>query len=273
MKNTTIILTAFLLNGFISQAQLGLLEVEGEDSAAINIQSPSYLNSTSLNLLSGELNNSFTHYTIRNENDLLNIDAHSDFNNEPNEQVVTINIDGTIRSKSYICPNSITQTSLDGCLRFQNDRLEVFANGDWNQLAFVGPPSCDNFAISYPTINQSFSQQFSIDLMNRFVVTVNFSEAVDVSTLVNSNTFIVSNGGFNLPGSLLVSSDGLTATWTSTNSFLTFCSFNPDCLINFQLIGTDNGNGAIQNLNGCNLDGDLDGNEGGNFTTIFGILG
>lgn len=43
--------------------------------------------------------------------------------------------------------------------------------------------------------------------------------------------------------------------------------------MNLQLIGTDTGSGAIEDANGCNLDGDNDGNTGGNYSTTFGILG
>ena len=73
------------------------------------------------------------------------------------------------------------------------------------------------------------------------------------------------------PGRLEFSSDRKVVTFTTTNPSHELCSFDIDCFFTLKLLGT--GENVITDDEGNNLDGDGNGQPGGDFQTTFTILG
>lgn len=180
-----------------------------------------------------------------------------------------INADGGIKVGD-------TNSTANGTIRFHNDQLQVRINNQWLDICTGSCQqqlNCNPFYVQSPAANQSFSQDFSVNANDQIVITVDFNQAVDPTTLVMGENFNFSASGFAglIPGVTTWNSDYTTVTFVSGPSYPNFCSFNPSCEFTLVIIGT--GVNGVKDASGCNLDGDNDGNPGGNWTTTFGLLG
>lgn len=276
MKN--LLLTIFTLVLFTTNifAQLGTIEVGDNNNAILRAKTPQYYLPTEVQLHSGDstILGGYTQYNIRNENDILNIDVTSDL--LPEDSVLGLvrifNTGDIITTGAISVGNSNLETN--GSIRFNGTSYQAYLNGTWNNICLgCAPTGCNDFEVSSPNANASFSQEFSINASNQMVINVIFNEPVNTATVTLESTFIFTSGGTNIPGNITWNGSNTIATFTSSTTYGNFCAFTPDCFMQLQLIGTDNGNGAIENSNGCNLDGDNNGTQGGNYTTTFGILG
>jgi len=168
-----------------------------------------------------------------------------------------------------------TTSAIDGTIRYDGTNLQAHIGGTWQNVC-VGnctPVDCNNFNITFPPANQNFSQDFSINGSNQVIINITFNTAVNPATVVSGSTLIVQSGGTTVPGTISWNGSNTVATFITNADFFSFCIFSPDCFMNLQLIGTNAGNGTIEDANGCTLDGDGNGTQGGNYSTTFGILG
>lgn len=162
-----------------------------------------------------------------------------------------------------------TDCDQEGTIRFDGSNLQVYIGGSWLNISTV---DCDLFNVLSPPANQTFSQEYDINVFNQVVINIRFNRPVNPSTVVVGSTLTLTSGGSSIPGSITWNGSNTIATFTTTPEYSEFCSFTPDCFMPLQLIGTNTGSGAIEDSNGCNLDGDGDGAQGGNYTTTLGIF-
>jgi len=75
-------------------------------------------------------------------------------------------------------------------------------------------------------------------------------------------------------GTVEMSNGNKTVTFTSAETAASICSDGGgDCTFSFYVIGTDSGNGTVQDTNDMILDGDEDGEPGGNYVLNLIIIG
>jgi hypothetical protein len=114
----------------------------------------------------------------------------------------------------------------------------------------------------YPTNSQHFQV-----LNNKIAITVRFNKSVNKNSVIAQSSFQVKMETDNNASGTIQWVNDRELVWTSTQNAHDLCIFNPDC--NFILIITE----SVTDTAGHKLDGDQDGNPGGNFTHIFTIVG
>jgi hypothetical protein len=121
------------------------------------------------------------------------------------------------------------------------------------------------FAEGYETINPSAT--FAVDTEGYVHISITFNRAMDVSSIVSEQT-IYFEGSTVAPGTISISEDQRTLDFVSTEIFSSFGTQMSGAsytayLFNLIMLGDDAGNGAVLDSNGMSLDGDEDGEEGG----------
>lgn len=294
MKKIILLLIVFTNTISLSMAQHNAyLDIEGIDTANVCLKTSSISNPTILELATGDTSSVHTHFYIRNQSDALRVDVRSDLlsggsqnldgkRNENDIQkeknlydphttdIMRLDYLGNMRITGNIQLNDDPSSpSLEGSIRYNQingyGRIEGYVNGSWKSIC----PSCPNAHINSPNANQTFSQEYQINSSNQVVITVEFSAPIDPNTVVygSSISLLSTPSGTLIPGTLSWNSNHTQLTFTSTNDFGSFCNFSPNCI--FTLNMTD----SIISKQGCAIDGNGNGEEGGDFTTSFGILG
>lgn len=254
-------------------AQDGLMEVFGTNSATMSANTEAINLPTQVELNSGESGAVYTHFNIRNETDQLHIDVDSDlFGGIPAPSQVIIDVTGDITTQGNLTLGN-GASSANGTLRYDGTNLQVRLDNEWVNICTGActPLDCNDFSVVSPASNQTFSQNFSLNGSNQVVIEIEFNRAVNTSSVVVGQNFNFSSGGSAVPGTISWNTTSTVATFTTNASYTSFCAFTPDCFMTLDLIG--NGPNGIEDANGCMLDGDSNGVEGGNWTTTFGILG
>lgn len=125
-------------------------------------------------------------------------------------------------------------------------------------------PACDSLLIvEYPHPDEDPFLFLYTDENGTGLVTLNFNKPVDPATFILGETFVFQSAGSDIEGTLSFRSGNMVVEFTSSSSSGDFCSFEPDCFITLSLIGS--GPQVIKDADGCRLDGDYDGIEGGNY--------
>lgn len=128
------------------------------------------------------------------------------------------------------------------------------------------------FTVTFPAAMQTTSQDFSIDAGNHLVISVKFSEDVDMSTLVpQTNVILVTEKIANAPITIAAGNSADEIIITSVDVVGDLLIFDADGFFSLQ-IGSVGGD-TIRSTSGAVLDGDADGLPGGDYTTQFVLLG
>lgn len=198
-------------------------------------------------------------------------------------QIVEIGAD-----KVYALPsglNGVTITGLTNGTSYEFEVVAVDANGNKSnavtttatpRTAFLvaepyqneyEPSVYVNYSDGYQTIAPSAT--FGVDTLGKIHITVSFNRPLDVSTVLSEQTIYFEGTGVS-PGDLSFSEDNTSLTFTSTELFSSFGTSVPSAsytayIFEFVLVGENVGGGAILDSNGMALDGDEDGQPGGNF--------
>jgi hypothetical protein len=137
--------------------------------------------------------------------------------------------------------------------------------------AIPNPP----FVVVFPDQNDYASAgggTFTTDGNGHLVITVTFNRAVDVNS-VNPGQTIYFEADIISQGTVEFSNDNKTVTYTTTEVASDLGTFSPDMYFDFLLLGNDAGNGTITDSNGVILDGDKDGESGGNYVLNLILIG
>lgn len=123
-----------------------------------------------------------------------------------------------------------------------------------------------------PTVNTVVDYKVTPD--NKYEITVKFNRPIDINTVVVGMTFkLVTEVDSNADGVITWYNRNKTAVFISDKEYTDLGVWDPDSFFNIVLIGSDDGQGAIKDTNGVHLDGDGDGNDGGNFSFDFTTIG
>lgn len=145
-------------------------------------------------------------------------------------------------------------------------------------LLTMALPGCATFRVNSPNPSDFYARVngWSRDpITNHIKITVVFNSPVNRASVVPGKTLI-----------LLTSKDpnagGMVGNWSMDNKSFTFetnkqwdalLSPHPDDSFTLRIIGTDVGQGAVVNSANEALDGDYDGNPGGDYKMTFTLIG
>jgi len=139
-------------------------------------------------------------------------------------------------------------------------------------LAIGCPLALTTFRVVYPVT----SQDFQIDASNRLVMTVRFSEDVDLTSLVAGTNVIldtenVTNASITIAAGTNAREIIVTSVDAYDNTGAPLLTFDPDGFFTLRLLG--DGASPVLDTTGVALDGDKDGNPGGDFSHQYVLLG
>lgn len=122
------------------------------------------------------------------------------------------------------------------------------------------------FGEGYETISPSAT--FAVDSEGYVHISIIFNRAMDVSSIVSEQT-IYFEGSTVAPGTISISEDQTSLDFVSTEIFSAFGTQTSGAsytayLFDLIMLGDDAGNGAVLDSKGMELDGDEDGEAGGN---------
>ena len=138
-----------------------------------------------------------------------------------------------------------------------------------NISAIPNPP----FVVVSPDQSDYFSASaFTTDGNGHLVMTVTFNRPVDINSVKPGQTIYFEADAIS-QGTVEFSNDNKTVTFTTTDKVSDLGTFSPDLYFDFLLIGDDAGNGTITDSNGIILDGDEDGESGGDYELNLIMIG
>jgi hypothetical protein len=105
----------------------------------------------------------------------------------------------------------------------------------------------------------------------KFEVMIEFDGALDPASVVADVTVVLTVDGVNVPVTAATEPSGDALVITTVSDYVDVCTFTPNCVLDLRLVGT--GPAPMTDAGGTAIDGDADGQAGGDFTTRFGILG
>lgn len=136
-----------------------------------------------------------------------------------------------------------------------------------NTVFVITDPDQDSY-------NQAGSPTFSVNGENQLVITLTFNRSVKPPSLVPGETIYIEANSTIFSGTVEMSNGNKTATFTTTDNVSTICiGGGGDCLFTFHVIGTDTGNGTVEDTGDMILDGDEDGEIGGDYILNLRIIG
>jgi hypothetical protein len=147
-----------------------------------------------------------------------------------------------------------------------NRSVAVTIDAKPNSPLVITTPDQNNYnSVGQPT--------FTLDGQNHVKISVVFNRSIDLNTLLGGETIYIKSATDIITGSVSYESASNTAVFTTTDPISTWCSFSPDCNFKFVVVGTDAGQGAVKDVDGMPLDGDEDGEPGGNYELTLGVVG
>jgi len=171
--------------------------------------------------------------------------------------------------------NGITVTGLTNGTVYTFNVVTVDLEGNKSQAVTVAALPNTPFVVTDPNQN-NYSHAgvgfLSSDGSGHLIITVTFNRALDVSSVKPAQT-IYFEGDAISEGSVSFSNENKTVTFTTTDPLSEFGTYSGDVYFDFILIGDDAGNGVITDSNGMVLDGDKDGESGGDYVLNLYVIG
>lgn len=124
-------------------------------------------------------------------------------------------------------------------------------------------------SIISPQASAAADGEYRLDSMSRLNFQIEFNKVVDINTVVEGETFFVRQAGSGafIPGAISWNDEQKILYFKSTENVNVGCSFDPACVLEISLIGTEAGRGVVLDVDGLALDGDQNGKPGGDFHT------
>jgi len=113
---------------------------------------------------------------------------------------------------------------------------------------------------------------FTTDGAGHLIISVTFNRPVDLNSIIPATT-VYFEGDAISQGTVVFSNGNKTITFTTTDEVGDFATISGSAFFDFLLIGTDAGDGVVTDSNGMVLDGDEDGEAGGNYELNLYIIG
>lgn len=170
--------------------------------------------------------------------------------------------------------NGITITGLTNGTVYTFGVVTVDESGNRSSKMSVSALPNTPFVVVDPDQNNYFpwGGTFTTDGNGHLIITVTFNRPVDVNSVKPAQT-IYFEGDAISGGTVEFSNDNKTVTFTTTDDLSAFATFSGNVYFDFLLIGDDAGNGVITDSNGMVLDGNEDGESGGNYVLNLYIIG
>lgn len=170
--------------------------------------------------------------------------------------------------------NGMTIPGLDNGTSYDFTVVTVDESGNKSDAVHVTAVPNPPFEVLSP--NQSnynpAGGTFNTDGSGHLIITINFNRPVDPATVKPALT-IYFEGDAISQGTLSYTNQYRTLTFTTTDEIGDFGTFSGNIYFDFLLIGDDVGSGAVRDENGMVLDGDEDGEAGGNYELNLYIIG
>ena len=204
----------------------------------------------------------------------------------PDDDLASIHITEVGAGKIYALPsglNGVTIAELTNGTSYEFAVVAVDENGNTSNAVHASATPAPPFVVVDPNQNNyepavyvrlgdgyetiSPSATFEVDTGGYVHISIAFNRALDVSSIVSEQT-IYFEGSSAAPGDISISEDRMTLDFVSNEIFSTFGSETAGAsytvyLFNLVMLGDDDGNGAVLDSNGMPLDGDEDGQAGG----------
>jgi len=171
--------------------------------------------------------------------------------------------------------NGITVTGLTNGTVYTFNVVTVDEEGNKSQAVTIAALPNTPLVVVNPkqnNYNHAGSGFLSSDGNGHLIITVTFNRAVDISTVKPAQT-IYFEGDAISAGNVEFSNENKTVTFTTTDQLSDFGTYSGDVYFDFLLIGDDAGNGVITDSNGMVLDGDKDGESGGDYVLNLYVIG
>lgn len=141
-------------------------------------------------------------------------------------------------------------------------------------VVVAGCPWTFPFQVTFPAAEQSGSQDFGIGGSNgnKLVITVQFTRAVDMDSLIpGTNVVLDTEQDNNADITIAAGSNSREIVITSVADYTDLLVFDPDGYFALHMRGS--GDNPVRSATGDILDGDNDGEAGGDYWTNFVIIG
>ena len=170
--------------------------------------------------------------------------------------------------------NGMTVSGLTNGTEYDFSVVTVDETGNKSNAATISAIPNEPFVVVTPDQDDynPAGGTFSGDGEGHLIITVTFNRAVDANSIVGAQT-IYFEGDAISQGSVAFSNENKTITFTTTDELSEFGTYSGNIYFDFFLIGDDAGNGVISDSNGMVLDGDEDGEAGGNYELNLYIIG
>lgn len=171
--------------------------------------------------------------------------------------------------------NGITVSGLTNGTVYTFSVVTVDETGNKSQAVDIAALPNTPFVVVDPDQNEYSNAGIgflSSDGNGHLIISVTFNRAVDVSSVKPAQT-IYFEGDAISEGTVSFSNENKTVTFTTTDQLSEFGTYSGNVYFDFLLIGDDAGNGVITDANGMGLDGDEDGESGGDYVLNLYIIG
>lgn len=170
--------------------------------------------------------------------------------------------------------NGMTVSGLDNDTEYEFAVVTVDETGNKSEAVLVNAVPNPPFEVISPNQDNynPVGGTFTTDGSGHLVITINFNRAVDPGTVAPSQT-IYFEGDIKTSGTVEYSNQNRTLTFTTTEVAGDLGSFSPNLYFDFFLIGEGAEGHVITDSNGMVLDGDEDGEAGGNYELNLYIIG
>lgn len=170
--------------------------------------------------------------------------------------------------------NGMTVSGLSNGTEYDFAIVTVDETGNKSNAAHITAVPNVPFVVVTPDQNDynPAGGTFTTDGSGHLIISVTFNRAVDANSVVGAQTIYFEGDAISL-GTVTFSNENKTVTFTTTDEIADFATISGNAYFDFFLIGDDTGNGVISDSNGMVLDGDEDGEAGGNYELNLYIIG
>ena len=170
--------------------------------------------------------------------------------------------------------NGMTVTGLDNDTQYDFTVITVDETGNKSDAVHVTAVPNPPFEVISPNQDNynPAGGTFSTDGSGHLIININFNRPVDPATIIPAQT-IYFEGDAISQGTVTFTNQNRTLTFTTTDEVADFGTFSGNVYFDFFLIGEGEEGAVVTDQNGMVLDGDEDGEAGGNYELNLYIIG
>lgn len=170
--------------------------------------------------------------------------------------------------------NGMTVSGLDNDTQYDFTVVTVDETGNKSDPVHVTAVPNPPFEVISPNQDNynPAGGTYTTDGSGHLIININFNRPVDPATVIPAQT-IYFEGDAISQGTVTFTNQNRTLTFTTTDEVADFATFSGNIYFDFLLIGDGDEGGVITDHNGMVLDGDEDGEAGGNYELNLYIIG